>query len=92
MAGGAGRAVVLTNEEYQLGAAGATFAGRDIFAPAAAHLCNGIDLYDLLDKCPMLPPDVAALHSQNETVRATVVAPAGDPQAARAQASTVVPA
>jgi S-adenosylmethionine hydrolase len=49
IAGGAGRAVVLTNEEYHLGAAGATFAGRDIFAPAAAHLCNGVDLYDLGD-------------------------------------------
>ena len=47
MAGGAGRAVVLTNEEYQLGQLGATFAGRDVFAPAAAHLCNGVDLYEL---------------------------------------------
>jgi S-adenosylmethionine hydrolase len=47
MAGGAGRAVVLTNTEYQLAAAGATFAGRDIFAPAAAHLCNGVDLFEL---------------------------------------------
>ncbi len=47
MAGGAGRAVVLSNVEYQLIAPGTTFAGRDIFAPAAAHLCNGVDLYDL---------------------------------------------
>ncbi len=49
MAGGAERAVELTNPEYQLEAAGATFAGRDVFAPAAAHLCNGVDLYDLGD-------------------------------------------
>lgn len=49
MAGGAGRCVVLTNTEYQLEAPGATFAGRDIFAPAAAHLCNGVDLYELGD-------------------------------------------
>ena len=49
MAGGAGRAVVLSNEAYQLVAPGATFAGRDIFAPAAAHLCNGVDLYELGD-------------------------------------------
>jgi S-adenosylmethionine hydrolase len=41
--------VVLTNPEYQLEAPGATFAGRDIFAPAAAHLCNGVDLYELGD-------------------------------------------
>lgn len=47
MAGGAERAVVLTNTDYQLAAPGATFAGRDIFGPAAAHLCNGVDLFDL---------------------------------------------
>ena len=47
MAGGAGRCVVLSNTEYHLDAPGGTFAGRDIFGPAAAHLCNGVDLYDL---------------------------------------------
>ncbi len=47
MAGGAGRAVSLTNVEYQLQAPGATFDGRDVFAPAAAHLCNGVDLFEL---------------------------------------------
>ena len=47
MAGGAGRAVSLTNVEFQLEAAGATFDGRDVFAPAAAHLCNGVDLLEL---------------------------------------------
>jgi S-adenosylmethionine hydrolase len=50
IAGGAERAVELTNPEYQLQAAGATFAGRDVFAPAAAHLCNGIGLMDLGDE------------------------------------------
>jgi S-adenosylmethionine hydrolase len=49
MAGGAGRAVVLSNTDYQLISSGTTFAGRDIFAPAAAHLCNGVDLYELGD-------------------------------------------
>ncbi len=47
LAGGAGRAVELTNPEYQLAAVGSTFAGRDVFAPAAAHLCNGVDLAEL---------------------------------------------
>jgi hypothetical protein len=63
MAGGAGRAVLLTNEEYQLGAAGATFAGRDIFAPAAAHLCNGVDLAELGDaiEADLLMPGVIPL-------------------------------
>ncbi|HEY0521227.1 MAG TPA: SAM-dependent chlorinase/fluorinase [Ilumatobacteraceae bacterium] len=49
MAGGAGRAVVLTNEAYHLESPGATFAGRDIFAPVVGHLCNGIDLAELGD-------------------------------------------
>ena len=49
MIGGAERAVVLTNPEYQLPAPGRTFAGRDVFAPAAAHLCNGVDLTELGD-------------------------------------------
>ena len=49
MAGGADRAVALTNADYQLPAPGPTFAGRDVFAPAAAHLCNGVDLAELGD-------------------------------------------
>ena len=58
MAGGAGRAVVLTNDQYHLSSHGATFAGRDIFAPVVAHLCNGIDLAefgDLIDADELLP-------------------------------------
>jgi S-adenosylmethionine hydrolase len=47
MVGGADRAVQLTNEDYQLPAPGPTFAGRDVFAPAAAHLANGVDLAEL---------------------------------------------
>lgn len=47
MAGGAERAVALTNPVYQLPAPGPTFAGRDIFGPAAAHLCNGVELGEL---------------------------------------------
>lgn len=49
LAGGAESAVVLNNPEYQLATPGATFAGRDIFAPAAAHLCNGVPLSALGD-------------------------------------------
>jgi S-adenosylmethionine hydrolase len=44
MVGGATAAVELTNPEYQLEAPGPTFAGRDVFAPAAAHLCSGVPL------------------------------------------------
>ncbi len=58
MAGGAGRAVVLTNAEYHLPSHGATFAGRDIFAPVTGHLCNGVDLAEfgeLIDADELLP-------------------------------------
>ena len=47
LAGGARRAVSLTNADYHLDAPGPTFAGRDVFAPAAAHLCLGVDLAEL---------------------------------------------
>lgn len=59
MTGGAQRAVALTNPAYQLPMPGGpTFAGRDVFAPAAAHLCNGVDLYELgepVDPASLLP-------------------------------------
>jgi S-adenosylmethionine hydrolase len=44
MAGGALRVVALTSEEHRLAAPGPTFAGRDVLAPAAAHLANGLPL------------------------------------------------
>ncbi len=58
MSGGATAAVELTNPEYQLAAPGPTFAGRDVFAPAAAHLCAGVpmaELGDLVDVASLLP-------------------------------------
>jgi S-adenosylmethionine hydrolase len=50
MIGGARRAVSLTNPEYQLPAPGATFAGRDVFAPAAGYLASGVPLDALGDE------------------------------------------
>lgn len=47
MVGGATRAVELTNDKFHLPSPGPTFAGRDVFAPVAAHLCNGVDLDEL---------------------------------------------
>lgn len=40
-------AVTLTNADYQLPQTSATFHGRDVFAPAAAHLANGVALSQL---------------------------------------------
>jgi S-adenosyl-L-methionine hydrolase (adenosine-forming) len=42
-----GRAVELANDKYRLGPVSRTFHGRDIFAPAAAHLAAGIALSEL---------------------------------------------
>jgi S-adenosyl-L-methionine hydrolase (adenosine-forming) len=44
LCGGAGRVVELTDPDLQLPSLGPTFAGRDVFAPAVAHLCLGVDL------------------------------------------------
>ena len=66
LVGGATRAFELTNPEYRLATAGgATFDGRDVFAPAAAHLCNGVPIdeigteIDPGDTSPRGPPCVA---------------------------------
>jgi S-adenosylmethionine hydrolase len=40
-------AVSLTNPAYRLPQVSSTFHGRDIFAPAAAHLANGVPLTEL---------------------------------------------
>lgn len=53
MVGGASQAVELTAEHYHLVPLGPTFAGRDVFAPAAAHLCLGADLADLGTPIPV---------------------------------------
>ncbi|HEY1634190.1 MAG TPA: SAM-dependent chlorinase/fluorinase [Acidimicrobiales bacterium] len=55
--GGPGRAVSLHNRRCHPGA-GATFDGRDLFAPAAAQLCAGADLGDLgpeIDPASLVP-------------------------------------
>jgi S-adenosylmethionine hydrolase len=53
-------AYALTNASYWLEGAGATFQGRDVFAPVAAHLANGVAPTDLgqvipLEELVMLP-------------------------------------
>ena len=58
MVGGVERAVVLSNTDLHIPAPGATFAGRDIFAPVAAHLCNGVafdELGELVDPDILMP-------------------------------------
>ena len=58
MVGGAERSVVLDRDEFQLASPGGTLVVRDIFAPVAAHLCNGTDLAELgtlIDADTILP-------------------------------------
>lgn len=74
--GGASRAVELTNTEFQLEAPGTTFAGRDIFAPAAAHLCNGVDLAELgpaLDPALLMPGMVPLPRVEDDGIHAEVL-------------------
>ncbi len=76
MAGGSGRAVQLNNADYQLHAIGSTFAGRDVFAPAAAHLCNGVDLMELgepVDADLLLPGVIPLPQADDEKVIAQVL-------------------
>lgn len=58
MAGGADRAFELTNTALHLDAPGATFAGRDVFAPVAAFLANGGALEEVgreIDTASVMP-------------------------------------
>lgn len=76
MVGGATRAVELTNPDYQLPAPGPTFAGRDVFAPAAAHLCTGVDLLELgpeLDVHGLIPGMIPITREEDGTLVAEVL-------------------
>lgn len=76
LAGGAERAVELTDTTWHLPSPGATFAGRDVFAPAAAQLCNGVDLADLgelVDAELLLPGVVSLPQADDHTVIAQVL-------------------
>ena len=76
LAGGAERAVELTDTRWHLPSPGATFAGRDVFAPAAAQLCNGVELTELgplIDADLLLPGVVALPQADDDTVIAQVL-------------------
>ncbi len=58
-AGGVVEAVDLARSRFRLQPVSATFHGRDIFAPAAAHLAAGVQLPELGDPCD--PGELVAL-------------------------------
>jgi hypothetical protein len=76
LCGGADRAVELTADEYHLPAPGPTFAGRDVFAPAAAHLCRGVPLDELgtpIDPAGLLPGVLPVTHTDDGELVAEVL-------------------
>jgi S-adenosylmethionine hydrolase len=76
MVGGATRAVELVNPEYQLPAPGPTFDGRDVFAPAAAHLCAGVPISELgpeIDPIGMRPGTLPITREEHGALVAEVL-------------------
>jgi S-adenosylmethionine hydrolase len=72
-AGGAERAVVLDDERYWLRRRSATFDGRDVFVPVAAHLASGTPLESLGSSIPpsslvSLPEPVARVEGRGALV------------------------
>lgn len=71
MCGGATRAVELTDVSFHLAAPGPTFAGRDVFAPVAGHLCRGVALTDLgpeVDTVGLTPAMIPITREEGGTV------------------------
>ena len=77
LVGGATRAIELTSQDHRLPlAGGATFDGRDVFAPAAAHLCNGISLEELgedIDTASLVPGVLPVSHLDGDELVAEVL-------------------
>ncbi|MET0914137.1 MAG: SAM-dependent chlorinase/fluorinase, partial [Acidimicrobiales bacterium] len=76
MVGGADRVIELTNADYHLPSPGATFDGRDLFAPVAAHLCAGVDLEefgDSIEATSLQPGMIPLPFAEGEAVAAQVL-------------------
>ncbi len=80
MCGGATAAFELDNPQFHLLTAdsgvGVTFAGRDIFAPVAAHLCLGVELRELgteIDAESLLPGLIPVARNEPDAVIAEVL-------------------
>jgi S-adenosylmethionine hydrolase len=76
IAGGARRAVSLTNTDYHLDAPGQTFAGRDIFGPVAGHLCRGVELTELgeeVDPLSLIPGIIPLSRMEDDRLEAEVL-------------------
>jgi S-adenosyl-L-methionine hydrolase (adenosine-forming) len=76
MAGGATAAVELSKVDHHLPSPGPTFAGRDVFAPVSALLCNGRSLEDLgvpIDPAGLLPGILPISRLEGDVLHAEVL-------------------
>ena len=67
---------ILEADAYRLPVVSASFHGRDIFAPAAAHLARGVPLADLgrtLDPADLVPSPIRAAEAVDGELRSSVV-------------------
>ncbi len=74
--GGVAAGWELTNRAYALEPVSATFHGRDVFAPAAAHLARGVDPAELgppLDPSTLVRVDLPEPELADGRIRATVL-------------------
>jgi S-adenosylmethionine hydrolase len=76
LCGGADRAVEIVNPDYRFTTEPGTFDGRDVFAPAAAHLCNGVDLSELgpvIDPISLFPAMIPLTREDDGRLHAEVL-------------------
>jgi S-adenosyl-L-methionine hydrolase (adenosine-forming) len=76
IAGGARRSVVLDIDRFHMDAPGTTFAARDVLAPVAAALCNGLDLFEVgtpIDADTLMPGVVPIHREENGTLACEVI-------------------
>ena len=76
MVGGPKRVVELTNLDFQLNGPSTTFDGRDVFAPAAAHLVNGVDIAELgevIDPNGLVPALIPVSYLEGEALHAEIL-------------------
>ena len=74
--GGVDEAVELAELAYRLEPVASTFHGRDVFAPAAAHLASGVELADLGPQVPspeLVRLELPAPEFGTRRIRATVL-------------------